>query len=664
MSNKQFELLANFKTKGGEEGEDIIIEGFANTTDKDRAGDVIVESAWTKGGLDNYLKNPVILAFHDHSQPIGKMVDYGINNKGLHITATISKSAGNVYELIKSGIITAFSVGFRVKDADYDSETDIFVIKDLELHEISAVSVPMNADSLFSVAKSFDNEKSYDEFKDSFKINVEENISTEKKETHIVPIEDKNKGTTLTTEQIKALQDEAVAKAFTDAAAKAKATEEAEAKAKAVAIEAGTSGAERLMAEFEKRMEEKDATMSEALDGLRTELKEKSAEIEAMTNSKMQFSDDRDVHKATDLEIDTAMILATVLNKKLDETDYYKANLEKASEGAHLQGMPAKVAYEMIYSTNMYDAIQDKLVVEPLFTSKIQMTSRAMTFPFNPEAGYASWVDEDNYESMKDPSDHTVVANGDAPTDASSSGQARRHLISNIDLRAEKLASKEPLGYEEEEDAIIPIVPIITAAIARRMARTTDTELLRGNIGAASETEIGNAYINGVATLADDASTEYVQSGTFNISTNPMTVADLQATRRKMGSWGLNPKDVIYVVNETTYWDLLEDPDFRTMDLVGAQATILTGQVGAVNGSPVIVSDSFKTPATSMYAAIALNVNNYLFGELRGINTEHSKDVLNQKNWIVTTRRFAFKNIDPNGSATLNSCAVLKYPAS
>ena len=40
-----------------------------------------------------------------------------------------------------------------------------FVVKDLELLEISVVSVPMNQDSLFSLAKAFDNEEDYLEFK-------------------------------------------------------------------------------------------------------------------------------------------------------------------------------------------------------------------------------------------------------------------------------------------------------------------------------------------------------------------------------------------------------------------------------------------------------------------------------------------------------------------
>ena len=40
----------------------ITIEGYASTTDIDRQGDVVPVSVWEKG-IQNYLKNPVILAY-------------------------------------------------------------------------------------------------------------------------------------------------------------------------------------------------------------------------------------------------------------------------------------------------------------------------------------------------------------------------------------------------------------------------------------------------------------------------------------------------------------------------------------------------------------------------------------------------------------------------
>ncbi|NCZ48187.1 MAG: hypothetical protein EBX59_11635, partial [Betaproteobacteria bacterium] len=92
----------------------IYIEGYASTVDRDRQGDVIPMSAWTDG-LKNYLKNPIILAYHNHQMPIGRMIDHKVTDQGLWIRAQIPSEVGDVYKLVKKGILSAFSVGFRVR---------------------------------------------------------------------------------------------------------------------------------------------------------------------------------------------------------------------------------------------------------------------------------------------------------------------------------------------------------------------------------------------------------------------------------------------------------------------------------------------------------------------------------------------------------------------
>lgn len=161
------QLSASFITKSSSDSEDspLIIRGYANTVSKDRAGDVIPKDAWLgKNALPNYEKNPIILAFHDHSMPIGKMVSYDVTDEGLQIEAEISKAAGPVYQLIKDGILKTFSVGFRCLDAEWKKDEDIYLIKELELFEVSVVSVPCNQDSVFAVSKSL-NPSDYNNFK-------------------------------------------------------------------------------------------------------------------------------------------------------------------------------------------------------------------------------------------------------------------------------------------------------------------------------------------------------------------------------------------------------------------------------------------------------------------------------------------------------------------
>ena len=158
MSSKIYHWTSTFKALGETDDGGVEIKGSASTNGLDRAGDIIEADAWTKGGLENFKANPIILFNHNYDKPIGRAKELKVTENGLEISAKISKGAGdNVTQLIKYGVLGAFSVGFKVKDADYMTETDGYKIKDAELFEVSVVSVPCNQGATFGLSKSFDN---------------------------------------------------------------------------------------------------------------------------------------------------------------------------------------------------------------------------------------------------------------------------------------------------------------------------------------------------------------------------------------------------------------------------------------------------------------------------------------------------------------------------
>lgn len=153
-------LITKASAQTSDTGEEfVMIEGYANTPSADRVRDVIPISTWQDpDALKSYLKNPIILAFHDHEKPIGKMEEYKVDANGLWIRAKISKIDEEVFKSIKEGILKSFSVGFRLKDIEYDENNDQWILTKLDLYEISVVSVPCNQDSVFSLAKSLSHE--------------------------------------------------------------------------------------------------------------------------------------------------------------------------------------------------------------------------------------------------------------------------------------------------------------------------------------------------------------------------------------------------------------------------------------------------------------------------------------------------------------------------
>lgn len=131
----------------------IIPLAVASDSSIDRDGDIIVAS-----GLDtsNYERNPVVLYAHDYrSDPIGKTI--AIKKEGERVLFTpqlavdISERAKMYFEMVKDGILNAFSIGFIPKEwtdrqnAD-GSYTRIFT--KTELLEISLVPVPANSNAL------------------------------------------------------------------------------------------------------------------------------------------------------------------------------------------------------------------------------------------------------------------------------------------------------------------------------------------------------------------------------------------------------------------------------------------------------------------------------------------------------------------------------------
>jgi HK97 family phage prohead protease len=148
-------LVARFKSSEGTRN-GVIIEGWANKAVVDRGGDLIKKEAWN---LDNFHKNAMILYNHDRDKPIGKALAVEAKDDGLYIKARISGSSDpeitKIRDLIKEGILNTFSVGFDCKRQEKSSD-GVTEIKEAELFEVSVVTLPMNQDSTFSVAKKLD----------------------------------------------------------------------------------------------------------------------------------------------------------------------------------------------------------------------------------------------------------------------------------------------------------------------------------------------------------------------------------------------------------------------------------------------------------------------------------------------------------------------------
>jgi HK97 family phage prohead protease/HK97 family phage major capsid protein len=612
----------------------LTIKGYASTNDVDRHGDIVPASVWEKG-IQNYLKNPVILAYHDHSAPIGRMTEHTVDEKGLLVKARISAAAGDVYNLVKDGVLTAFSIGFRIVDAEYNSALELFVVKELELHEISIVSVPANQNTLFSLSKAFDTAEEFKSFKMQF---ANPSDSAKGLEASGEAKSDITKEMEMTPEQLqKMLADTATAaadqatksllaaqeKAALEKAAAAATQADLDAKIKAAVALAtpSTTGAEALLAEVEKRFAAQADETKSVVAGLEAALKEKAAEIEAIQKSKMTFAGDKGGMSYADKE--KAIMIAKMTGKALESTKFGRDMVEKY--GAHVPS----ATWELEVSTNLEAEVRRRLVVAPNLRN-IAMATNVMTIPVNPEAGVATWM-----------------ANSAFGT-SSSQGNTATHALKEITLNAYKVATNEYMAYEEDEDALIALAPIVRDGMIRRVARAVDRAMLRG---AGS----GSDPVQGL--VGYDASS----SVTLDISAaDKATVARMRALRKDLGAWGLDPSELVYIVSTEVYYDLLDDEIFQTVEKVGAQATLLTGQVGSIANTPVLVSAEFDSVAAGAAAAICFAPGNFIAGNQRGLRIDTQDLVETQRKVMVASLRTGMTQISTNLGAGVSA---LRYVA-
>mgnify|MGYP002876014431 FL=1 len=643
--DKVFNLTSTFKSFEDDDGS-VCITGMASTKDFDRAGDTIVPEAWSKGGLKSFEKNPIILFNHDYNKPIGRATQMKVTDDGLEMKAKISKSApDSVSQLVKEGILGAFSVGFRIKDADYLEETDGLKIKDAELFEVSVVSVPCNQAATFSLAKSFDSEQDYEDFKKTFKSEEDsssmETVMSEETQTPEVDLEafaKKVAEETAAKIAMKQAEEKAAAEAVAKEAAEAEAAKAAEAEKVKTQIQSGIeSGAEKLMSDIKEDMEKASVDqIAEVTAKYESQLKEKAEELEAMRNSKRDFSDRSKSIESYGKEFLNAKILGLV-TRKGEDTQYMKDLREKT---VGVTAITPSVKLDTLISNTFEEEVRMYTKIAGLFR-EIPVDSGATVMPIVPDATNAQWATT-GLEATTNIVE-SVTNGGSAASDAFNVGQKV--------LRAYRLVSGSFITNDTDEQTVVNMLPMITSALARAHARALESTILNGNGTIAGFTS-DNATENAQNGLAQSG----IGSGLFLTAATDADISDadllkteqLIKMRGLMGKYGLDPADVVYIVNTSGYYELLQDDDFAQVNQVTPElAARVQGIVGEVYGSPVVASDLITRSGSGPVgtAALAVNVNNYVIPRLRGVNIETDYIVKEQRTALIASQSLGFEEL-------------------
>lgn len=101
---------------------------------------------------------PAMLWQHNMQEPIGVYTEMREDDQGLFVKGRLlvddDPLARRAHAHMKAGSLTGLSIGYMLKEWDFDREKDVFLLKEIDLWEVSLVTFPANDEARISNVKS------------------------------------------------------------------------------------------------------------------------------------------------------------------------------------------------------------------------------------------------------------------------------------------------------------------------------------------------------------------------------------------------------------------------------------------------------------------------------------------------------------------------------
>jgi HK97 family phage major capsid protein len=312
---------------------------------------------------------------------------------------------------------------------------------------------------------------------------------------------------------------------------------------------------------------------------------------------------------------DELLILSAALKCKPQDTKFYESAFLPAIGAMAMDSTTSAEGDEFVptlLSGNLIERVELALMVVALFPS--------LDMPSNP---------------FEIPGFGTRTRGGKAVEQTADTGQTGFLKITpatrKITLTAVKFAAEALVSKELEEDSIVPILPFIREELVSQMAHDMEDAVINGDT-------TGTHQDSDVTAATDprknwDGLRKLANAGAKTDGGNAvLTAAMLRTNRKKMGKYGVNPNDVVHVIGIGQYVNLLSDANVLTVDKFGPNATILTGELGKVDGIAIVVSEYVRADlnATGVYdntttnrsIAITTNRRGFLVGNRRTVTVQ------------------------------------------
>lgn len=224
---------------------------------------------------------------------------------------------------------------------------------------------------------------------------------------------------------------------------------------------------------------------------------------------------------------------------------------------------------------------------------------------------------------------------------------------------AKKLRSRMLVSGELDEDSIVPMLPRMRTKMIMTMANGRETAALNGDT-AATHFDTDVAAITNDCRKAVLGMRAYCIDNTYTTdhSGAAASVAGLRGLRKSMGEYGLDNTRLAYIMSISSYIDLLDDTLVKTVDKLGMLATLLNGQLAALDGIPIVVSRYQRQDITAngyneasgntLTSVLLAHRDAWLWGDRRRQTLEAERIIVTDQTQVVAFERLDLQNVYGN----------------
>lgn len=223
-------------------------------------------------------------------------------------------------------------------------------------------------------------------------------------------------------------------------------------------------------------------------------------------------------------------------------------------------------------------------------------------------------------------------------------------------LDAVKIGSMVYFSEEITEDSLIPVVPYLKESMARAMANAQENAVINGQASGAIDTGAAGTDVrmawDGYRKLTQ-AAAKVSLSGWTDGGSFSQGLGLLRSIRAKMGKYGTDPKNLVWVTSIAGYHRFLNVGEIQTIDKYGPNATILSGELGKFDGIPIIVSEFVgnNLNALGVYDGVTttntiiqlVHTPSWVFGDRRAISVKTKDNPEYDNHLLVCHQRLDFQ---------------------